>query len=77
MATLNLDSNYAEQMLSLYLWGQTKPPAPNKIADSQFIRSNAATTTADIDGKSYMDHVGNHLALGQQKMLQIFFNDAL
>lgn len=33
MATLNLYGNYAEQMLSLYLWGQTTPPAPSELAD--------------------------------------------
>lgn len=75
MTTLNLNGNYAEQMLSLYLWGQVTPPSPSDIADDKWIRPPDTTTTAEIDAGSYIAKIGNHLALADQKMFQIFFNN--
>ncbi len=74
MAKLNLNGNYAEQMLSLYLWGQITPPKPDEMADAKWIRPNGATTTAEIDAQEYMNNVGKNLALGEQRMFQQFFN---
>ena len=34
---LDLQGNYAEKVLSYYLWGQEKAPAPKNIVDEQFI----------------------------------------
>ena len=31
------DNNYALEVLSYYLWGQSKAPAPAEIADEKFI----------------------------------------
>ena len=31
------DSNYAQEILSYYLWGQATPPESNKIADEKWI----------------------------------------
>lgn len=75
MMTLNLNSNYAEQMLSLYLWNQPTPPAPSELADEKWIRPSGTVTTAEIDASSYMIKIGSHLALADQKMFQIFFNN--
>lgn len=75
MATLNLNSNYAEQMLSLYLWGQTTAPTPSELADDKWIRPSDATSTAEIDAGAYMATVGRHLSLANQKMFQLFFNN--
>lgn len=69
MTILNLNGNYAEQMLSLYLWGQTTQPAPSELTDDKWIRPANATTTAEIDADAYMATVGSHLSLANQKML--------
>lgn len=61
MNTLNLNGNYAEQMLSMYLWGQLTPPSPSEVADEKWIRPKNATTTVNIDAQSYMTMAGSHL----------------
>lgn len=61
MATLDLYGNYAEQILSLYLWDQITPPDPSELADDKWIRPYDATSTVEVSASSYMAMVGGHL----------------
>lgn len=70
MATLNLYGNYAEQILSLYLWDQITPPDPSELADDKWIRPYDATSTVEVNASSYMATAGSHLSLANQKMFQ-------
>ncbi|EHM54679.1 hypothetical protein [Cardiobacterium valvarum] len=77
---LTLTGNYAEQILSYYLWGQMKPPAPTEIADPKFIRSGSdqdekASLTVYVNADDYMLRIGHNLPLAQQRMFQYFFNN--
>lgn len=72
MSTLNLNGNYAEQMLSMYLWGQLTPPNPSEIADDKWIRPSDATTTVNIDAQSYMATAGSHLSIAKQRCFNYF-----
>lgn len=38
---LNLDGNYAQGILSYYLWGKSTPPASTEIAHTAFIRAGS------------------------------------
>ncbi len=75
MPVLSLTGNYAEKILSYYLWGQETPPAPDEIANSRFIDLRSKTFTIDVDAQQYMDKVGHNIALAEQVMFQRFFNN--
>lgn len=72
--TLNLDGNYAQEMLSWYLWGQAEPPSPSEIADAHFIRKNGEGATVHVDAPKYMDKIGKNFPVARQIMFQLFFN---
>ncbi|MBR6027227.1 MAG: hypothetical protein IK065_06510, partial [Neisseriaceae bacterium] len=69
------DGNYAQEILSYYLWGQATPPESNKIVDEKWIR-NEKDITVHIDAKEYMYEIGNNIPLARQKIFQNFFNNA-
>ena len=71
------DNNYALEVLSYYLWGQSKAPAPAEIADEKFIRSTSADTTVQIDAREYMDKIVRpNFELGEVGIFQTFFSGA-
>ena len=78
MNKLNIkDNNYALEVLSYYLWGQSKAPEPAEIADEKFIRSTSADTTVQIDAREYMDQIVRpNFELGKIKIFETFFSGA-
>lgn len=73
------DNNYALEVLSYYLWGQSKAPAPAEIADEKFIRpaSEDITTTVKIDAQEYMDQIVRpNFELGKIGIFETFFSGA-
>ena len=78
MNKLNIkDNNYALEVLSYYLWGQSKAPAPEEIADEKFIRpaSEDITTTVQIDAQEYMDQIVRpNFELGKIGIFKTFFS---
>ena len=71
------DNNYALEVLSYYLWGQSKAPAPEEIADEKFIRSTSADTTVQIDAQEYMDQIVRpNFELGKIGIFETFFSGA-
>lgn len=69
------DGNYAQEILSYYLWGQATPPKVADIADEKWIR-NEKEITVEIKASEYMQEIGNNIPLAQQKIFQNFFNNA-
>lgn len=76
MNKLNIkDNNYALEVLSYYLWGQSKAPAPAEIADEKFIRPASANTTVQIDAQEYMDQIARpNFELGEVGIFKTFFS---
>ena len=76
MNKLNIkDNNYALEVLSYYLWGQSKAPAPEEIADEKFIRPTSADTTVQIDAQEYMDQIVRpNFELGKIGIFETFFS---
>ena len=71
------DNNYALEVLSYYLWGQSKAPAPAEIVDEKFIRPASADTTVKIDAQEYMDQIVRpNFELGKIKIFETFFSGA-
>lgn len=69
------DNNYALEVLSYYLWGQSKAPAPAEIADEKFIRPASADTTVQIDAQEYMDQIIRpNFELGEVGIFKTFFS---
>lgn len=69
------DNNYALEVLSYYLWGQSKAPAPAEIADEKFIRHASADTTVQIDAQEYMDQIVRpNFELGKIGIFKTFFS---
>lgn len=69
------DGNYAQQILSYYLWGQSTAPSASEVADGKWIR-DVKEMTVNIDAKEYMNQIGNNIPLAQQTIFQNFFNNA-
>ena len=71
------DNNYALEVLSYYLWGQSKAPEPAEIADEKFIRSTSADTTVQIDAQEYVDQIVRpNFELGKIGIFKTFFSGA-
>ena len=69
------DGDYAQQILSYYLWGQETAPSASEVADGKWIR-NVKNITVNIDATEYMQKVGYNVPLSQQLIFQNFFNNA-
>lgn len=69
------DGDYAQQILSYYLWGQETAPSASEVADGKWIR-NVENITVNIDATEYMQKVGYNVPLSQQLIFQNFFNNA-
>lgn len=67
------NGNYAETVMSYYLWGKSQPPSDKNIADVGYIRPKEAITISSST-KEYMKNVGYNVLLPQQKIFQYFFN---
>ncbi|MBQ9259548.1 MAG: hypothetical protein IJ187_06835 [Neisseriaceae bacterium] len=56
------EGNYAQKVLSYYLWGQENPPEATDVADEKWIR-NEESITVEIDATDYMQQIGNNILL--------------
>ena len=48
-AKLSLQGNYAEKVLSYYLWGQENAPKPSEIADEKYANRSENLTMETTD----------------------------
>ena len=75
MATydLNLNNDYAKEVLSYYIWGQDTQPPINKIADSRWI-DRKGTVTLKIDANQFFDKARNIANAKDFKLFEVFFS---
>lgn len=79
---LDLNGNYAAEILSYYLWGSSQAPKANEIADAKFIRENNdryndldnPMTTVYIKSAEYMEKFSQYILLPHHRIYQYFFN---
>ena len=70
------NGNYAETMLSYYLYGEAIPPEAESLASDKYIR-NDKEIYISLSSNDYMNYVGNKFPIAQQKIFQKFFNSYL
>ena len=70
------NGNYAETMLSYYLYGEATPPEAGSLASDKYIRNNKEIYIS-LSSNDYMNYVGNKFPIAQQKIFQKFFNSYL
>ena len=65
-----------DEMLSKYLWNQTKAPTPSDLNDERFIReNNVKGTPLNIDTNTYMQTgPGRFVSAADVPLFQDFFN---
>ena len=65
-----------DEMLSKYLWNQTKAPSPSELNDDRFIReNNVKGTPLNIDTNTYMQTgPGRFVSAADVPLFQDFFN---
>ena len=68
-----------DEMLSKYLWNQTKAPTPSDLKDERFIReNNVKGTPLNIDTNTYMQTgPGRFVSAADVPLFQDFFNSDL
>lgn len=57
---LNLHGDYSAEVLSYYLWGQAKAPAPSELADPKWMerKDKDGVITLNVDIPDYLDKTG-------------------
>ncbi len=72
MPQLNLQGDYASEVLSYYLWGQATAPSPNEIADEKWIHHEPVTL--NIDSKEYFEAVYDNTTAADFGLIKRFFS---
>jgi hypothetical protein len=76
MATYFLDlnnDNYTSEVLSYYLWGQSKAPSPSEITDEKWI-DRTEKITLKIDPNQFLDKCGHLFNAKDFKLAEVFFS---
>ncbi|MBQ9182222.1 MAG: hypothetical protein IJ143_00380 [Neisseriaceae bacterium] len=71
IAKLSLQGNYAETVLSYYLWGQANAPKPNEIVDEKYANrsENILMETTNKYAEQTLESVGYLLQIDAQEYM--------